>query len=163
FKITQQINSKYRLRRGCERTIYWVDPKVRYFNIDKPEQFKTNGEWDVDKFSLAKTYDKIPLFQDIEPLENGILLPGSYNFAIQYVDEDLNPTERITTSPVITIYNDSFSKAYNEIRGSTNKKVDYQNFGPTNKSFKLTSSNLDTSYTFYRIAVLEASNATGIT
>lgn len=49
FKITQQINSIYRLRRGCERTIYWVDPKVRYFNIDKPEQFKTNDEWDIDK------------------------------------------------------------------------------------------------------------------
>ena len=34
FKVTQQIRATYRLRRGCERTIYWVDPKVRYFNID---------------------------------------------------------------------------------------------------------------------------------
>ena len=44
FKVTQQINSIYRLRRGCERTIYWTDPKVRYFNLDKPDQFKTGNK-----------------------------------------------------------------------------------------------------------------------
>lgn len=162
FKVTQQINAIYRLRRGCERTLYWVDPKVRYFNLDKIEQFKTGGNWDADKFSLFKIYDSIPLFNNIEVLENGNLLPGSYNAAVQYLDEDLNPTEWITSSPVVNVYNDTFSKDYNQIRGSINKKNDYQDFGNTNKSIRFTFSNLDTSYAFYRVAVIEATSATGL-
>ena len=162
FKVTQQINSIYRLRRGCERTIYWTDPKVRYFNLDKPDQFKTGVDWDPDKFSLFRLYDDIPLFNNIEVKENGNLLPGSYNAAIQYLDQDLNPTEWITSSSVVNIYNDTFSKNYNEIRGSINKENDYQNFGTTNKSILFTFSNLDTSYAFYRVAIIEATSGTGI-
>ena len=45
FKVERQIQVTYRLRRGCERTIYFAgkDYPVRYFNFDKPEQFKKNG------------------------------------------------------------------------------------------------------------------------
>lgn len=161
FKITQQIRATYRLRRGCERTIYWTDPRVRYFNIDRPDQFKTNDIFDIDKFSLFRTYDDVPTFNDIEVTENGNLIPGSYNFAIQYVDDDLNPTEWITTSPVINIYNDRLSKEYKDINGSTNVRNDYQDFGNTSKSIRLNLGNLDEDYAFYRIAVIESTNGSG--
>lgn len=162
FKVTQQIRAIYRLRRGCERTIYWVDPKVRYFNIDRPEQFKTNDEFDVDKFRLFRIYNDIPVFNNIEVKEEGNLPPGSYNFAIQYVDDDLNPTEWITSSPVINIYNDRITKEYSEINGSTNAVTNFQDYPETSKSIRLSLSNLDTDYAFYRIAVIESNAGTGI-
>jgi len=40
FKVTQQIDASFRLRRGCERVVYWVDPKPRMFILDKEEEFK---------------------------------------------------------------------------------------------------------------------------
>ena len=165
FKSTNQIDATYRLRKGCERTIYFTDGlnKPRIYNFDKPEDFKTNDNWDINKFNLFKTYQKRPYFKDIKIEENGELLPGSYNFAIQYLDEDLNATEWITSSKVIIIYNDSEkANSFDNIRGSTNKKTDYQDFGVTNKSIHLIIDNLDTSFLFYRIAIIEANNGSGI-
>ena len=165
FKINHQIDAVYRLRRGCERTIYWVDGlnKPRIFNFDKPYNFKdSNDNWDIDKFNLQKIYSKIPILSRVEITEEGNLKSGSYNFAIQYLDEDLNPTEFITTTDTIIIYNDNTtSKSFSEIRGSTNKITDYQNFGITNKAIKLYLSNLDTDYLFYRVAIIEANNGSG--
>lgn len=165
FKLAHQIDSIYRLRRGCERTIYWVDDinKPRIFNLDKPYNFKdSNNNWDVNKFNLQKIYNKHPIFNNIKVLENGNLPAGSYNFSIQYLDEDFNPTEWIETTDTVIIFNDDFnSKSFAEIRGSTNKINEYQNFGLTNKSIKLTVSNLDTNYLYYRIAVIEANNGSG--
>lgn len=165
FQVSNQVDATYRLRRGCERTIYFTDNlnKPRTYNFDKPEDFQNNvGDWDVDKFNLFKTYDKVPTFDDVELLESGQLPSGSYNFSIQYLDEDLNPTEWITTTDTVIIYNDDFtSKAFGEIRGSTNKKTDYQDFGVTNKAIRLTIGNLDTGFPFYRIAIIEANNGSG--
>jgi hypothetical protein len=165
FKVSKQIDATYRLRRGCERTVYFTDDenKPRIYNFDKPEDFQDNaGNWDVDKFNLFKTYSKVPSFDEVEILESGQLPAGSYNFSIQYLDEDLNPTEWITTTDTVIIYNDDFtSKPFAEIRGSTNKKTDYQEFGITNKAIRLILGNLDTSFPFYRIGIIEANNGSG--
>src|SRR5690606_22992470 len=118
FKITKQIDAVYRLRRGCERVIYFTTPVPMIFNFDKTGDYKDDdGNWDPDKFKLFKTYDSIPKFEKIEIEESGSLKPGSYNASIQYLDDDLNPTEWITTSEPIYIYNDSITKNYLEIRG----------------------------------------------
>lgn len=165
FSVEKQIDATYRLRRGCERTIYFTDDlsKPRIYNFDKPEDFKdSNGNWDVDKFNLFKTYDTIPTFDNVEITEGGQLPSGSYNFSIQYLDEDLNPTEWVTTTDTVIIFNDNFtSKPFSQIRGSTNKKTAYQDFGITNKAIKLSIGTLDTSFPFYRIAVIEANNGSG--
>ena len=46
FNIAYQIQATYRLRKGCEHTIYFVDGynSPRYFNFNKPEQFKINSK-----------------------------------------------------------------------------------------------------------------------
>src|SRR5690606_25458479 len=59
------------------------------------------------------------------------------------------------------IYNDSTNKQYANIEGSTNHIAPETNFGVTNKSIKLTISDLDTDYLFYRIAIIEANNGSG--
>ena len=141
FKVAHQIQATYRLRRGCERTVYFTDDynKPRYFNLDKPEDFQNpDGKWASRKFNLFKDYNKIPIFQDVDVLDSGgVLEPGGYNIAIQYLDEGLNPTEWINSTPVIHIYNDLSTEDFLNIRGSINSDVDYKNFTPTSKSIKV--------------------------
>ncbi len=165
FRSLHQIDATFRLRRGCERTIYWVDGinKPRYLNLDRTSNFKNdNGEWDINKFNLIRNYEKIPNLEKIEVKNGGGQLnPGSYNIGIQYLDENLNPTEWITTSEIISIYNDSTNDDYLDINGSINKSEDYRNFPVTGKSIEVTVSNLDESFTFYRLAFIEASDGDG--
>jgi hypothetical protein len=165
FKIRNQIDVTYRLRRGCERTVYFTDGanKPRIFNFDSPEDFQDGGgAWVESKFNLFKIYNSIPRFSNIEIAETGQLPPGSYNAAIQYLDEDFNPTEWINTTDTVIIYNDNGkSKPFKDVRGSTNAITDYQDFGDTNKSIKFTLSNLDETFLFYRIAIIEANNGSG--
>jgi len=167
FKIGHQIDATYRLRRGCENTIYFVDGdnnKPRYYNFDKPEQFKDElGNWDANKFELTRSYQSVPTFNDIEVLSSGGQIPpGSVNVAIQYLDEDLNPTEWITTSATINIYNDDLNEEFLDIRGSINSDTDYIDFPVTNKSIRVELDNLDESFLFYRLAFIEATNGNGI-
>lgn len=161
FKINKQISASFRLRRGCERTLYFSTPLPMIYNIDAPLDFKTSGDWDINKFKLFKIYEAIPFFEKIEIVENGALPPGSYNASIQYLDDDLNPTEWITTCEPVKIYNDSSSDEYVKIRGSIQQANDIINFGLTNKSIKFTFSNFDSSYPFYRVAIIASNVGTG--
>ncbi len=180
LSITNQCDIIFRLRRGKERVIYWVDGNklIRTFNLDRPHNFynqvyknyiKAGGnpdtylteKWDVNSFNLIKTYSQIPFFGTPEILESGNILPGSYNFAIQLVDDDLNPTTWITTSNTINIYNDTTINSYGRIRGSRNVTNDAQSFPRANKAIKLNIYNLDQSFPYYRIGIIRASNNTG--
>ena len=161
FRLDRPIKALYRLRRGCERVLYWVDPKLRTFNIDKPENHKTDDDWDNDKFRLYKTFSKVPTFDSVEVLETGTLLPGSYNAVIQYVDTDLNPTEWITGAQRINIWNDRLDKEYPVISGSSAEETPYRNYGRTSKSIRYTFGNLDTDYAYYRLAFVCANSGTG--
>lgn len=171
FKITNQIDATYRLRRGCETTVYWVDGKNNkpmYYVIEKPHQFKDeNGNWDKNKFELQRSYSGIPIFQEVEVQNSGGQLePGSYNIAIQYLDENLNPTEWITTSEIIKVYNDDTTESFLDIRGSINidsgaDAEDYRDFPTTDKSIRVELTNLDETFLFYRLAFIEATNGSG--
>lgn len=165
FRVDNQIDATYRLRRGCERTIYFVDGhnKPRLFNIDRPDSF-VNAEGGCLKsmFELQRTYSDIPVFTNIEVLNSGGKIePGSLNFVIQYLDQDFNPAEWIRPSPVVNIYNDSLTNSYLDINGSINSEDPFRDFPVTNKSVNLTLGNLDESFLFYRVAIIEANTGTG--
>ncbi len=167
FKVSQQIDATFRLRRGCERTVYWVDPKPRMFILDKEEEFKnpSTGEWEVSKFNLFKTYKKIPEILDIEVIDgSGMLAPGSYNFSIRYLDEDFNPTEFISSTETIMIYNSPLTSAYRNIEGATKEDLPYYGFPNSNKAIKISidPATLDTTYPFYQIAITEANVGGGL-
>lgn len=166
FKVSNQIEAIYRVRGACDKTIYFVqkDKKPRYFNISKPEDFKNpDGTWKASLFSLQKNYEEIPVFSNVEVLDNGgKLLPGSYNISIQLLDSDLNPSEWVTTTETINIYNDSLSDEYREINGSINSEVEHYNFPNTSKAIRVEVSNLDTSYPYYRLAFIEATGGSGL-
>ena len=178
--INHQCDIIFRIRRGLERVIYWVDNynKARTFNFDRlynyysqayilylkgggdPDTY-TGEKWDAQSFDLIKSYNSIPFFTNVEVIETGSILPGSYNFAIQYVDSDLNPTEWITTSNTVNIFNDSITQPYYKIRGSRNTQNSIQSFEPANKSIRLTITNLDSSFPYYRVAIITGTNTDG--
>lgn len=172
FKITEQIDATFRLRRGCERTVYWVDPKPRMFILDKEEEFKDDdplssnyGGWDIAKFNLFKTYKSIPEVTNIEVLDgSGILPPGSYNFSIRYLDADFNPTEFVTSTETIMIYNTPLTSSYRNLEGATKEQQNYYNFPDSNKAIKITidPATLDTTYPFYQLAITEANAGGGL-
>ena len=168
FKVEYQIQATYRLRKGCEKTIYFTDNlnKPRYFNFNKLSNFKnSDGTWSSSKFNLQKTYEKIPVFEKLDVLDSGgNLEAGSYNIAIQYVDENLNATEWITVSNIIKIYNDLSNKSYSEINGSINSAVDYLNYPQTNKAIRVNfePSSLDKDFIYYRLAIIESNNGSGL-
>jgi len=165
FKVSKQIQASYRLRRGGEKTIYFTDNynRPRYFNFNKPEDFQTAGEFVARKFSLVREYSMIPTFTDIQVLDSGgEIFPGSYNVAIQYVDSGLNPTEWITTSEILYVYNDSITQEFLDIQGSIHSDVEAENFPITSKAIRVDLDNLDLEFPFYRLAFIEASTGSGV-
>lgn len=181
MSIKNQADIEFRLRKGNQRVIYWVDGDgfAKTFNFDRPHNFysedykfylKAGGnpdtyageKWDLSSFNLIKTYSTIPEFNDVEIIENGSIPAGSYNFAIGLVDEDLNPTGWITTSNTVNIFNDTITNTFERIRGSKNVDNSAQSFPRANKSIKLTIGNLDTSFPYYRVAIIRANKVTGV-
>lgn len=167
FNIANQIQAVYRLRRGCEKVVYFVfkGSKPLMFNLSKKENFRVNntGNWDVNLFYLQKQYKNIPEISKVSVQDSGgNLPPGSYNVSIQYVDESFNPTEWIFTTETVKIFNDSLSKEYRDINGSITSDESYFDFPSTGKAIRVDLSNLDSNFTYYRLAFIEASSGSGL-
>lgn len=164
FKVEHQIQATFRLRRGCERTVYFTDNynKPRYYNLDKPENFSENGFWIGKKFDLFKTINVLPKINKVKVLENtGSLLAGSYSILFQYLDEDYNGTKFLELISNINIINDSLKNSYVDIEGSTNIAVDSIKSPATSKAIEVKIDNLDKTYVFFRLAIIEYTNGTG--
>ena len=167
FNTAYRIDAVYRLRKGCERVIYFTDGynKPRYYNIDKPNDVFLNTPFgvffSVDKLNLFKTYDSKPALISAEIIEEGQVASGSYLFSLQYLDSDFNPTEFVDSWGPVKIYNDSETSKYSSIRGSTNIKNGMQDFALTNKAIRLTFKNLSANYAFYRVAIVAFENGSG--
>lgn len=174
FSQTHQIQATYRLRRGCEKNIYFTDGlnNPRYYNFNEPYNFKNSkDQFIASKFKIFKTLDKIPRVDKnkLQVLEGyGSLKPGSYTILVQYLDQDLNPTQYIELVNNIIIYNDSFNSTYGEIGGSMYISLEgeeYNNlkFENTNKGIKidLDKSSINRNFTYIRYAFVEYNSGTG--
>ena len=172
FDVHHQITGIYRLRRGCEKTVYFTDNynPPRYLNISNVDDFKEilgtepliqYGATDADKLLLQKTYDMTPKI-GIEIVQNGQLLAGSYNIAVRYVDADLNPSEWIYATEPVMIWHDN-SDDFRSVRATSNNDVEYRKYGPTTKAIRVSVDNkmCDHSYTFVQFAMICANSGTG--
>lgn len=176
FRKDKPIYATYRLRMGCEKTVYFTDNynPPRYINIsDKKEFFVTYptdvpavseyGSVDPEKLRLQKCYSDIPVI-NVELSENGQLLSGSYNFSVRYVDSDMNPTEWIYTTEPVMIFKDKVTGVnFEDVRASTNDDVEYRKYGPTTKSLRVfvKSDTTDKSYRYLQFAMICATSGTG--
>jgi hypothetical protein len=159
FDTKHPITGEYRVRGGCDPTIYWNDGfnKDRYLILNDLDAFKTDGDWDINKFNYAP----IVMIPDIEVIRvnntGGSLLLGQYKFQIELLDSDLNTLYKSYVSQGVSIYDESSSSDYNVIDGGLNEEVYSEDIGgvpPTTKSIDLRFDNVDTTATYIRLNVL---------
>lgn len=165
FRLDRQIDALFRLRRGCETTIYWVDPKPRKVVLERPDKFKNDsGEWNIPSFNLFREIQSIPKFTNVEVSESGgVMAPGSYVFTVQYLDSDFNPSEFISTIGPVRIYSDRINQNFREIKGSSTLESPFYSPESTGKAVTLSMSGLDTeTYPFYRVAISEVNTGRGL-
>lgn len=167
FSLTNPITGTYRLRLGCEHTIYWVEKNgtapIRYFNFSNPQLFQDNlGNWELNKFNLFYSFNR-PEFEDIKVITGGLLKSGSYNVAIQLVDANFNGTPWLYTTNPIAVYAGDRNVYHKKIIGSSNKDTDPVGGipGTAEKSISVTVGQLDEDFLYYRLAFIEATGFQG--
>ena len=187
FKLTHQIQATYRIRKGCEIAIYFTDDynKIGYINIDALDDYLAEGQeqyiaqnpdtymndaydgsgnaiWDCDKLRLFPDFD-MPCIEFVRIDTAGNLISGVYQFAIQYLDQDLNESRWTTITQPIPIYSDPITNS-DSIKGDHPSQVNPDGTVTevqTNKSIVLRFSNLDESYSFIRVAVIPSTQGIG--
>ena len=165
------VNSTSRKLHGCETVIYFTDNynKPRYINLDKLDRyFDNSGNLIPEKLQLIDDYDIPNLVIEVKE-GGGKLYAGSYNVAIQYLNEDLNGTNWVTISDVVNVYSDSFGKYYHDITGSYNKSDDevYNTLFEEKmclKSIKVTINHKGNvgKFKYFRLAYIIARTGTGL-
>lgn len=167
FKDTHPIEALFRVRKGCNRTIYFTDNlnAYRYFDFDAVDTFKdADGNWDCNKFAFFPNVT-VPRIVDTKVLDTGgSLKVGAYQFAIRYLDGDLNGTNYFYVTAPVNIYDDNVSSAYGVIDGGVNIVDSSEEIGSvpeTGKSIELSITDLDDLYAYYQIAVIASLEGTG--
>jgi len=159
FSSEFPISGEYRMRNGCERCLYWTDYNNvdYYFNVDKPNDFKTSNVFDSNKFKFNPDI-QVPKIDLKQVNSSGGALPlGSYYFQLEIVDKNGNSFYKSDITPQTIIYDDDQSDSYNKIDGGLNAPQYDPAIGglpATNKSITLEFSNLDTSFSYLQVNVI---------
>jgi len=98
FSTDRPITGISRTVRGCETVIYWgngYDPD-RYFNLNRPEKFKTGGVFDISLFNLNYRAEHPVMSTDVLAT-GGELSLGKYFVVSEYLDDFENV---LFTSPL---------------------------------------------------------------
>lgn len=171
FNIEYQIQATYRLRRGCEKIVYWTDNlnPPRNFNFGKINYYKQNGQWTAKRFSLFKKSTSIPRLINASVVESqGLLKPGSYTIMMQYLDADQNATQWHELISNIYIYNDSTTSPFKDIHGSIrlgtekDENLQYYQYEDTNKAIEIEVDDLDYNFSYVRYAIIEYTSGIGV-
>jgi len=141
FSRNHPIRGVMRTVNGCERVVYWCDGlnEDRYCNIDRPERFT-----ELSDFSF--TPDVIFPNVSSEVTTGGNLSYGRFAFVVEILDDNENVVLR------------TLPQSYTSIGEGTN-----DDRPATNQQIILTLSNLDESFTAYRIGVLRFVSGDGQT
>lgn len=164
FSLKHQMKDvKFRIRRGCEEVLYFTDDynPPRAINLSKLDDYYTAGVFDARKVNLFRDVIVPTITAQVNEYGGSVKL-GTYNFAFRYLDEDLNPSHWVCTTPTIAVYDESINTPYTGIDGGIGIDVDPVNGLPnTSKSISLNLGNLDTRFPYYQIAVIAATSASG--
>lgn len=168
LNITNPVSILFRIRKGCERTIYLTDGTNphRTINLDSLNDYIVDGEWDCDLFSTSPSVE-LPCASLVRVNDSGGQIElGSVSFHIRYMDEDLNTSNWFELPFQVTIVDDILNAPYNTIDGGTNLLTDPETEDLTgvpisNKSVEILLEGLDQSYKYYQIAHVQSISATG--
>lgn len=166
FKQTHQIQATYRLRRGCDKMVYWTDNLnvPRMVNLNTPDSYKNEqGKWVASMFSTQYFVNKSPKLKELKVLDNtGQLQPGSVSVFFQYLDVEKNATKFTSEIPNINIYKSNLNDYYTDISGSCNfDKIEGFNQGETSKAISIEWDDFDDNFEYYRLAFVMYNAFTG--
>lgn len=199
FKINHQIQAIVRVRNGCELNIYWTDNfnDIRHINLDSLTDYVVYGKaqylsdhpagdnndyrlspydhhddsslWDCENMKLFPDFT-YPCIELVEINDSGGLPAGVYQFAVQYLDQDFNPTNWTDLTQPIPIYDDPITAGDLGIKGSNPGNINTDGStatgfavdgNQTSKSIVLRFTNLDLSFRFLRVAVWPSTGGIG--
>ena len=156
---------EFRIRAGCDRTIYWSDNlnPDRYLNLDDTSTVFTNNALDCNKFIFNRNI-QIPIVNTVVNNQGGLIKSGSYSFVVEYLDDSENVIYKSIPTKFVPIFSDSLNNNYDDIYGSLNIDQFAASVGGTpltNKSITLTINNIDQTVSFIRINVIQSNTSTG--
>lgn len=161
FNTINPIEGEYRIRRGCDPQIYWQDyiNPDRQFNINRPDDYKTNDDWDINKFELKP--DILPPCINLLNVNNfgGNLELGTYAAQLEILDESLNLMYRTYITPNIPIYDNNITEEFNFIDGGFNiEQITELNGGVnvTNKSITFEFTDLPIEFSYARLNIIRS-------
>lgn len=170
FSDDYYINIIYKLKNGCERVAYLTDNynPYRVVNLDHPEYY-TNGVTKELVSNKRIDYSRPYINPDIKAIVQnfgGSLPVSTRSYALCYLDQDFNATDYVITTNFISIVDESedvknTAHTVNQYDGGVSNPGEVGYVAHTNKSVKLTISNLDTSYSYYQIAVIKYEASSG--
>jgi len=167
FSTQHPITGEYRVRNGCNRTIYWSDGfnSDYWFDLDNPNSFKVSGVFDCNKFKHAPAV--LPPKVDLLSVNDfgGILPLGSFYFQPEILDENLNSIYLGEITPQVIVYDEPQSLNYYNIDGGLNIEQYDPAIGGvplTNKSISLRFSQLLTTFKYLRVNVFRSISGTSV-
>jgi hypothetical protein len=173
FKKHRQINALTRIIAGCKRKVYFTDRVTSYkaVNLDELEPYLSDGfatpddanadpanGWNCDKFDHFLSY----LLGCIESASvnnsGGRILTGAHQFAIRYLDGDLNGTNWSPLTNPLYVYLEGKGGEPYIIDGEAPQVQGSETY--SNKSITFTLTGLDTTFKYVQFAVAEAVSGT---
>lgn len=154
-----QVKIETKVINGCEDILIITDGvnPIRYINISERDEYLLDGEtidtanadgegWNLGQMNINPSFT-VPTVS-AEVLDTGGTLDlGTYIIVPQYLTEGLDATSWLQHVGVIPIYDEAFYGEYVSIDGGFTLE--------TTKSIRVDFSNLDTSFSFLRIAVVQ--------
>ena len=158
FSVNHQIHGFARIRKGCNRTIYFTDNynPLRSIDLDDLDIYNNSvGVFDCSLIEHFPPFEEpcIHLVTTYNSGGNNTINVGAFSLIISYADDDLNSTNWFTQSPVIAVIDENYGTDYDQLDGAVNQT--------TNKSFEFRISNIDTRYKYLNIGFVEYATETG--
>lgn len=174
FDLCHRIAATCRVRRGCERVLYWTDRlnPVRAVNVDRLELYLEAGEtqstantsttgWKCDAMRMFPVC-QWPCVELVSvPSSGGNMIVGAYAFALRYLDEAGNATSWFPVSRPVAINDEALVAGFFSIGGPYYASDGAPSGTVSNKSIVLRFTNLDQEFSSYEVAVVRAVEGVG--
>ena len=161
FKKSNLIDCIFKLHNGCDYYIYFTDSLNKYksINLNNLDQYKYPTDptrFNCGLMNITPDFG-IPDIYLRRILTTGSLKIGAYQFTIRYLDGNLNVTNWTNLSnPVYITLPDENQVNHDLNNGGFLGTPDQDGFFYSNKAIELLLDNLDISYPYYQIGIIES-------
>lgn len=169
FSLDHQINAIFRIKRGCDRVVYFTDLNNPYRSIDFSDTSyidsitKQVSSCNFIKFTRPFKFPCFSVYSSDVNLrtidEGGVVQPGVYYFAIRYLDKYKNPTNFSPLTRGIPVGFEDYELSesdttYNFYQGASNVPTSpYKGSAGKKIGFRMT--NVDPQFPYFQIAVVK--------